>query len=175
MKAVLTALLILVVGSAIAGRTAGSEGSGETDRDGAVGNGDERTPRRENDRGFFGRSRCSIAADAPSRDRRNNRIVGTASYLCDRPGGDVEFTVYLQRRGPGNAWTSIDSRQVAANGGATTRSKSQRQRTQSVIGPCLDGVYRTFLRGTVTVDGRSEVVEKVSKTVTDPCPRAGPT
>jgi hypothetical protein len=171
MKALLIALLILAVGSAIAGRTAAFEDSGTAGGDDAIANGEEGNQRRENDRGFFGRSRCSIAAGAPTRDRRNNRIVGTANYLCDRPGGDFEFTVHLQRRGTNDAWTSIDSRPVVANGGATTRSKSQRQRTHSVTGPCLDGVYRTFLRGTVTVDGRSETVEKVSKTVTDPCPR----
>jgi hypothetical protein len=170
MKALLTALLILVVGSAVAGRTAAFEDSGTADGDDAIANSEE-GQRRENDRGFFGRSRCSIAAGAPTRERRNNRIVGTANYLCDRPGGDVEFTFHLQRRGANNAWTSIDSQPVVANGGATTRSKSQRQRSHTVTGPCLDGVYRTFLRGTVTVDGQSEIVEKVSKTVTDPCPR----
>jgi hypothetical protein len=39
----------------------------------------------------------------------------------------------------------------------------------TVAGACVDGAYRTFLRGTVTVDGRSTAVENTSATVTNPC------
>jgi hypothetical protein len=167
MKAIVPALVIILIASVVSGRAA-RDGDGEPP-DAAGAAGAAASPAAERPMRWFGRSACTLTAEPPIRDRRNDRILGPARYRCDRPGAEVEFTLYLQRRGTGSAWTTIDSRPVAVSGAATTRDRSDRQRTVSIVGACVEGAYRTFLRGTVTVGGTSTAVEHVSSTVTDPC------
>jgi hypothetical protein len=161
-KAIVPTLVIVMIAAVVAGRTvdggdAGGDGAGS-----AAGGSAER-PR------WFGGSRCTVLADPPSRDRSTNRISGAAHYRCDRPGGDVELTVYLQRRDDNRTWATVDSRLVAASGKDTTRQRSDRERTVSASGVCVEGVYRTFVRGTVTIESRGSPVEHASKAVTNPC------
>jgi hypothetical protein len=161
-KNIVPILVIVVMAAVISSQFGDDENGGNESAGGASAT--ERQVR------VSGRSRCTVVAEAPTRDQRNNRITGASSYRCDRPGADVEYTVYLQRRGAGTIWTTIDSRPVAASGGDTTRDRSERQRTIAVAGACVDGTYRTFLRGTVGVDGVSTAVEAASPEATDPCP-----
>jgi hypothetical protein len=148
------------------GAGGGDEGAraGAAPRAGAAASAVVDRPRR-----WFADSRCTVIADPPARDRGAERILGPAHYRCDRPGAGVEFTVFLQQRAANGAWTSVDSRPVAASGAATTRDRSEQQRTHWAGAPCADGTYRTFLRGSITIDGRTSAIEDTSWTVTNPC------
>jgi hypothetical protein len=162
MKAILPALVIVLFASLVTGR-AGSQRTGSPETPAAS---RPVTVQRPN---WLIDSSCTVMPDPPVRDRSTERILGPAHYRCDRPGADIDVTVYLQKRAANGSWSTVDSRPVAAHGADTTRDRSEAQRTQSTAAPCADGVYRTFLRGTLTIQGRTQSVERDSGSTTNPC------
>lgn len=165
MKALLPALVIVLLVGFITGARRGRSSNGPERPAGADGSPAASASRP--DRVFD--SSCTLTPDPPVRDRSADQILGTVHYRCDRPGGDVDASVYLQKRAPNGTWSTVDSRLIAARGPDTTRDRSDRQRTRTATAPCADGVYRTFVRGTVTVRGKAQPVEKESGRATNPC------
>lgn len=157
MKAFLNGLLIILFASIVSGQ------SGNAGGENAAG-----TTSTEQTRSS-GQVSCTVTADPPIGERDDSRISASVRYRCDRPGADVELTVYLQKREANAAWTTVANAQVAANGVDTTRERTEAKRTHTASAACADGAYRTFTRGTATVKGQPKSIEMASSTATNPC------
>jgi hypothetical protein len=118
-------------------------------------------------------AKCTIFADAPALDG-GGTVTATARYRCAKADGGVDATVYLQLKGTKEAWANVDRQPVGATGADTTRKRSERERTVRASAPCTSGVYRTFVRGTVSNGERAYGVEAISKPVTLACPGPSP-
>jgi hypothetical protein len=164
MKGLFVALLIVLGATVLAGKTGAHLGSGRADTARAPGSASTSKPR------WGLRSGCTLVVNAPARDGSDGRVTGSARYTCDRPGADVDLTVYLQRR-DGTSWRSVDQREAIATPKDSTRDRPDRQRTSTLDATCLDAVYRTFARGTATANGRTQQLEQASRLVTVVCHR----
>jgi hypothetical protein len=165
MKALLSVVILMLLASLVTGWTGAQREQSSRSTEQPAADGDGRP------RWLIGSS-CTVTPDPPVRDRSAERIVGSARYRCGRPGGEVDVTLYLQKRAANGSWTTLDKRLVGAHGADTTSARKEKQRTQSATAPCADGVYRTFVSGTLSASGKTRLVEQDSAAVTNPCQSA---
>lgn len=171
MKGLFIALLIAVAAAVLAGhKGVGLRREDASASSGTDGGNTQRQDTKREPRWRTGGSACTVTVDAPGRDRTNGRVTSAAQYRCNRPGAGLDLSLYLQRQDANHGWINVDRRIIMTEPKDTTADRPQSTRSAGVSAVCEDGVYRAFIRGTATIDGRDpQVIEQTSRTVTNPC------
>ncbi len=121
---------------------------------------------------FSARLHCQVIPDPPERNSDDNptALLAMVRFRCDEPGAtSMQFVLTLQKRTDGGDWSDVAAQSFAAAGAETVRTTAESYRTRQVAGPCSPGTYRTYVKGTLKVDGGTITVDRPGPRATDPC------
>jgi hypothetical protein len=111
---------------------------------------------------------CTILADPPTKDGK--QIAAHGRFRCDGNGADtITIKVSLQKQASNGSWKTLTSGTFVAHGTATSRSKSESQRTRTVLGACSKGHFRSVIHAVEKSKKHTQVYNNTSVFVPSPC------
>jgi hypothetical protein len=114
---------------------------------------------------------CGVSALPPDQAGDDNHFAAHGHYRCDNPGADVlQVTVNLEKRGAGNAWVVVASRAVTVKGTATTKARTDKQRSIDSTGfECQEGTFRTTVVAVEQSHGKQKTITAHSPSIKHAC------
>lgn len=115
---------------------------------------------------------CEVMPEAPSRDDDDNptKVVGSVRFRCDQPGASaVSLTLRLQRQNNAGSWVDVATTAFTAAGDETISTREETFRSRQVTAQCAEGVFRTFVKGTIEARGATRAYEQIGARTFDPC------